>query len=182
ELGDAQGWGPCAPLGRGGSSPLQRIGSTPRPRGRRPCGPRPRRSGGASTVGRVRDLAGLAVEAAVAAGAAYADARAVSRRVQRVATKNGDVDTISDGETEGIGVRALVGSAWGFACDRRLSAEGAREAAIRAVAFAQASGAHSPRRSIELLPVQPEVAEYASPVVRDPIDVPLDEKIALCLR
>jgi len=130
----------------------------------------------------VRDLADLAVEAAVAAGAAYADARAVSRRVQRVATKNGDVDTISDGETEGIGVRALVGSAWGFACDRRLSAEGAREAAIRAVAFAQASGAHSPRRSIELLPVQPEVAEYASPVVRDPIDVPLDEKIALCLR
>ena len=58
------------------------------------------------------------------------------RRTQRIATKNGRVDGLSDVESEGIGVRVLVGGAWGFACDRRLSTEGARDAATRACAFA----------------------------------------------
>ena len=34
-----------------------------------------------------------------------------------MATKNGRVDAVSDDESEGIGVRVLVGGAWGFACD-----------------------------------------------------------------
>ena len=79
-----------------------------------------------------------AVDAAVAAGASYADARGVFRRTQSVATKNGHVEAVSDAETEGIGVRVLVGGAWGFAADRRLTEEGARDAAIRACAFARA--------------------------------------------
>ena len=44
-------------------------------------------------------------------------------------------------ESEGIGVRVLVGGAWGFACDRRLTPTGARDAALRACAFAAAAGA-----------------------------------------
>ena len=43
---------------------------------------------------------------------------------------------MSDAETEGISVRVLVDGAWGFAGDPRLSEEGARDAALRAVAFA----------------------------------------------
>ena len=74
----------------------------------------------------MRQLCESAVEAALAAGAEYADARAVVRRSQAVSTKNGRVENVSDVETEGIGVRVLVGGAWGFACDRRLDAEGAR--------------------------------------------------------
>jgi TldD protein len=99
-----------------------------------------------------------------------------------VATKNGEVDAVADGETEGIGVRVLVGSAWGFACDRRLTEEGAREAAERAVAFARASAAASRRQAVELVPTTAEQGEYRTPAGRDPIDVPLSEKIEVCLR
>jgi TldD protein len=130
----------------------------------------------------LRALCEHAVDAATASGAGYADARAVSRRVQHVATKNGELDAVSDGETEGVGVRVLVGGAWGFASDRRLSEEGAREAAQRAVAFARASAASAKRGSVELAPVQATKGEYRTPAERDPIEVPLSEKIDLCLR
>jgi TldD protein len=119
---------------------------------------------------------------ALGSGAAYADARAVTRRVQHVATKNGEVESVSDAETEGIGVRVLVDGAWGFACDRRLSAEGAREAAARAVSFARASAGREARRRVELAPVEAATGEYETPAERDPIHVPLAEKVELCLR
>ena len=66
----------------------------------------------------MKDLCETAVEAALTAGASYADARAVLTRRQHVVTKNGQVDDLSDGESEGIGVRVLVDGAWGFAGDR----------------------------------------------------------------
>ena len=129
----------------------------------------------------MRDLAESAVAAAVAAGAEYADARAVTRRSQSVSTRNREVDAVSDAESEGIGVRVLVGGAWGFACDRRLADEGAREAARRAVGFARASASRM-RGRVDLVPVDPANGEYRTRATRDPVDVPLDEKIALCLR
>jgi TldD protein len=127
----------------------------------------------------VRDLCALAVEAALAAGADYADARVVERREQLVSTKNGRVDTATDAESAGIGVRVLVGGAWGFAADRRLTNAGAREAASHACAFAQAApGGHTR----ELIPVEAARASYATPLERDPFAVSLADKIALCLR
>jgi TldD protein len=127
----------------------------------------------------VRALCDAAVDAALGAGASYADARAVSTRRQHVVTKNGNVDDLSDSESEGIGVRVLVGGAWGFAADRRLDESGARDAALRATAFAQAApGGHD--RS--LAPVEPQSGEYRTQVERDPFDVPISSKIDLCLR
>ena len=130
----------------------------------------------------MRDLAGNAIDAALFAGAGYADARAIVRRSQRVATKNGAVDSVSDEESAGIGVRVLVDGAWGFACDRRLSEDGARDAAERAVAFARASASRAARRPVELAPVPASEGEYRTPVARDPIEIPVTEKIEFCLR
>jgi TldD protein len=127
----------------------------------------------------VRELCSEALAVAAAAGAEYADARAVVRRTQSVSTKNGQVDTVSDGESEGIGVRVLVDGAWGFACDRRLTAEGAREAAARAYAFARAASAG---RGLELTPAAARGGSYRTPVERDPFAVSLADKIELCLR
>ena len=127
----------------------------------------------------MRDACAAAVDAALGAGASYADARAAVRRSQSVRTKNGRVETLSDGESEGIGVRVLVGGAWGFASDRRLSPEGARDAALRACGFAAAAGRTQPRA---LTPVDARSGSYRTPVERDPFAVPLDEKVALCLR
>jgi TldD protein len=126
----------------------------------------------------VRDLCGTAIDAAVAAGAEYADARAVVRRAQLVSTKNGRIDRLNDNESEGIGVRVLVGGAWGFACDRRLTAEGAREAALRACAFARAAGGRNHRA---LADVQPRSGRYRTPFEQDPFDVPLAVKVEHCL-
>jgi TldD protein len=130
----------------------------------------------------MRDLCREAVDAAVLAGADYADARALTRRTQGVSSKNGEVDSVADGETEGVGVRVLVRGSWGFACDRRLSSEGAAEAARRAVGFAEASSARGGDRAVRLLPVEPVTAAYRTETDRDPIEVPLSEKIELCLR
>jgi TldD protein len=130
----------------------------------------------------VRELCGKAIDAATAGGAGYADARAVTRRAQHVATKNGEVESVSEGETEGVGVRVLVDGAWGFACDRRLTEAGARAAAERAVAFARASAGRTGRRQVELAPAPAEKGEYRTSAERDPVDVPLSEKVELCLR
>src|SRR2546423_5194339 len=63
------------------------------------------------SVGAMKALAEAAVDAALGAGASYADARAVSLRRQYVITKNGQVDDLSDGESEGIGVPVPVDGA-----------------------------------------------------------------------
>ncbi len=132
----------------------------------------------ATKVSAMRHLGDAAVDAALGAGASYADARVVLRRAQMVATKNGQVEEISDLESEGVGVRVLVDGAWGFACNRELTDEGARAAALRATAFAKAApGAH--RRS--LAPVEAYEAEYRTPLERDPFSVSIADKVALCL-
>ena len=127
----------------------------------------------------MRDTCRQAIEAALAAGASYADARAIARRSQLVTTKNGAVETASDAETEGVGVRVLVDGAWGFAGDRRLDDAGAQDAARRAAAFARAAPGPHER---ELAPLEPQLGSYRTAFERDPVDVPLEDKIALCLR
>jgi TldD protein len=127
----------------------------------------------------VRELCDEAVSAALAAGASYADARVVLRRAQAVATRNRRVDRLDDVESEGVGVRALVDGAWGFACDHRLSLEAARATAAKASAFAKAApGGH--RRA--LASVEPAQAEYRTPAERDPFEISLSDKVEHCLR
>ncbi len=127
----------------------------------------------------MRELCEHAVAAALGAGASYADARVVVRRSQVVGTRNQRVERLDDSETEGIGVRVLVGGAWGFACDRRLDSEGAEAAAAKACAFAKAApGGH--RR--ELAPVEAARGEFRTQVERDPFAVALADKVDLCLR
>jgi TldD protein len=127
----------------------------------------------------VRELCEEAVAAALGAGASYADARAVVRRAQVVGTRNQRVERLDDSETEGIGVRVLVGGAWGFACDRRLNEDGAKAAAENAAAFARAAPGGHERA---LAPVDPARGEFRTPVERDPFSVSLADKVEHCLR
>src|SRR5262245_32528947 len=86
---------------------------------------------------------------------------------------------MTDAESEGIGVRVLANGAWGFACDRRLTDEGARNAAGRACSFARAAAG---RHSRALAPVEPRQGRHESPVEQDPFAVSLADKVDLCLR
>lgn len=130
----------------------------------------------------MRDTCQEAIDTAVRGGAEYADARALCRRIQQVSTKNGEVNSVSDGESEGIGVRVLVNGSWGFACDRRLTKTGGQEAAARAVGFAKASALEANSGQTRLAPISATSGEYRTPVERDPFEVPLIEKVELCLR
>src|ERR671930_667049 len=127
----------------------------------------------------MRELCEEGVAAALAAGASYADARVVVRRNQTIATRNQRVDRLDDTETEGLGVRVLVDGAWGFACDRRLGAEGAQAAAAKACAFAKAAPGGHERA---LAQVEAARGDYRTPVEKDPFEISLADKVEHCLR
>jgi TldD protein len=119
--------------------------------------------------------ASLAVEAALGAGARYADARVMHRRTESMNALNGEIEDLSQYEEAGIGVRALVGSGWGFFAVPDLSDASVRQAGARAAAIATAS-ASVPGPAAELLPGEPSTGSWSSPCLVDPLDIALTEK------
>ena len=57
-------------------------------------------------------------------GATYADARVMDIRHRDLSTKNGQVGTLAESESIGIGIRVIAHGAWGFASTDRLTREG----------------------------------------------------------
>ncbi|MFE9688344.1 TldD/PmbA family protein [Micromonospora sp. NPDC005806] len=127
------------------------------------------------------DAATAAVQAALDAGARYADARAMHRRYESMSARNGDIEELTQDESIGLGVRALVGSSWGFHAVPGLSDAAARDAGRRAAATATAS-ARVPGPPIDLVPVEARVASWASGCAVDPLGVPLSDKGDLLVR
>ena len=121
------------------------------------------------------DVATAAVEAALAAGARYADARAMEQRSETMHARNGVVDRLDRGERAGVGVRALIASSWGFFAVPDLSVGAARKAGTRAADVARSSGL-APGLPTELAPEPPSVASWASACLEDPWSVSLAEK------
>ena len=58
----------------------------------------------------MEDTAKQAVEAALAAGATYADARVMEIRTEAMSARNGVIEALDREERAGVGVRALIGS------------------------------------------------------------------------
>src|SRR5207248_6009458 len=85
------------------------------------------------------DVTQAAVEGALAAGAAYADARVVVTRTELITARDEAVETLSQGESIGVGARALIGSAWGFFATPETTDAAARRAGERAAEIARAS-------------------------------------------
>ncbi|MFD0784137.1 PmbA/TldA family metallopeptidase, partial [Micromonospora azadirachtae] len=77
------------------------------------------------------DAASAAVQAAVDAGARYADARVMQRTYESMSARNGEIEELTQHESIGLGVRALVGSSWGFYAVPDLSDAAARDAGRR---------------------------------------------------
>jgi len=129
----------------------------------------------------VFDYATVAVEAALAAGASYADARVVDTRTEKIEVLNQQVQGVDRVETIGIGVRALVGSSWGFYATADLTDAAARQAGARAAAIASAS-AGVPGPPVQLADVPVSEAFWESPFVEHWADVSLSEKVDLLVR
>jgi TldD protein len=129
----------------------------------------------------IRDLALRALDAARSAGAEYADVRISQNRTQQIFTRERRVQGMADNETFGVGVRALVAGAWGFAATRELTRDGVAAVARQAVAQARANRS-ALVRPVTLAPVTPTPnGSWRSPARVDPFDVPIEEKAALLL-
>jgi TldD protein len=121
------------------------------------------------------DAAEAAVQAALDAGARYADARVAHRRHESMSARNGEVEGLEQAEDAGIGVRALVAGSWGFYAVPDLSTGAARAAGTRAARTAAAS-ARVPGPAADLVPTAATTATWASPCEVDPLSVPLSDK------
>ena len=126
------------------------------------------------------DLASLALETAKLQGATYADVRVMHLRQRDLTTKNGQVGTLAQSESIGIGVRALANGAWGFASTDRLTREGVSACAAQAVSIAKAS-ALAKRGDVEMVEEAAYVDSWQSPFRKDPFEIPLETQLALLL-
>ena len=124
------------------------------------------------------DLAAEALNAARDAGASYADVRVGRYRRQSVNTRERRITGVSDSESYGIGVRTLVNGSWGFAATSNMTSDGVVKAAREAVRIARAARAVQ-KRPVELAATPVVKGSWMTPVTHDPLDVPIEEKVAL---
>jgi TldD protein len=127
------------------------------------------------------ELAQAALNVARSGGASYADVRVGRYRRQTIQTRERQVAGVSDDESYGLGIRSLVDGCWGFAATSTMTRAGAQSAARDAVTLSRAARSVQ-RKPVELAPAAPVTGTWMTPVQRDPIEVPLEEKIALLLR
>ncbi len=128
----------------------------------------------------MRDWANWALNTAKARGATYADVRVLDARHRNLSTKNGQVGTLSESESLGLGVRVIADGACGFAATDQLTREKIDETAARAVAIARAS-ARVKEKDLALAPEQKIQAVWQTPIDKDPFQVSVDEQIKLLL-
>lgn len=111
-------------------------------------------------------------------GVDYGEARAERRVEENIATKNREVEALSRRESRGIGIRVLHGGAWGFAATGDMTRTGIRRAANQALAIAQATR-ELQREKVQLVPEPAHTGTFKTPYKRDPLAVPLEEKLGL---
>jgi TldD protein len=126
------------------------------------------------------ELAYIAVEEAIRLGASYADARYELRHEEQILTVNGRLEHVSTGLERGLGVRVLVRGSWGFVAVSEPNRHDVAVAARRAVEAARAA-AILQDQPVELARQTPQRSLYRTQIRRDPLAVPLEDKLGLLL-
>src|ERR1700719_759241 len=126
------------------------------------------------------DLCIHSLEIARLRGATYADVRVMHLRQRDLTTKNGQVGTLAQSESIGLGIRVLASGAWGFASTDRMTREGVSACAAQAVAIAKAS-AIAKRKEVVMAPEEAYIDSWQSPFRKDPFEIPLETQLALLL-
>src|SRR5688500_19591489 len=124
------------------------------------------------------ELAAEALNAARDAGATYADVRIGRYRRQFIATRERQITGVNDGESYGVGIRTIVNGAWGFAATSNMTKDGVAKAAREAARLSRAARSVQ-KRPIELAPTPVIKGTWMTPVTRDPLEVPIDDKFDL---
>jgi TldD protein len=126
------------------------------------------------------DVAKMAVEAAMRAGADFADVRMGTDETESLTVRNQEMEGIDRSTSTGVGVRVLSGGRWGFAATSRLDEAEVGRTAQLAVEIAKAAS-RRPGAAVKLSPVEPITASWHGPMEEDPFTVPLEEKVALLM-
>ena len=126
-------------------------------------------------MGPLQALVQHAIDAAMAAGAQYADAR-VTRSVVHMYNMPINGHLFLDTEDVGLGVRVLVNGYWGFAASPFWTRDEAARLAHDAVAQAK-DNARGPSRPVELGHVPVVTGEWTTPHQIDPFAIPVEEKL-----
>jgi TldD protein len=126
------------------------------------------------------DLSTLALDTAQLRGASYADVRVMYIRQRDLTTKNGQVGTLAQSESIGLGIRVLANGAWGFSSTDRLTREGVAACAAQAVSIAKAS-AFAKRGEVVMAAEDTYVDSWQSPFRKDPFEIPLETQLDLLL-
>src|ERR1700743_529040 len=136
---------------------------------------------GGMDVANKKQLADVALNAAKAGGATYADVRIGRYLNQFVTTRENRVQNIANAESFGVGIRVIANGSWGFAATNDVTPDGVARTAAREVAVAKANS------KIIMEPVQlaPQKGygevSWKTPGVKNVFEVPLKEKIDLLL-
>jgi TldD protein len=125
----------------------------------------------------MEDFLRTAVDAALSAGATYADARAVHNVTESLSVRGPVVENVDRSDSLGFGVRVIADGAWGFAASWNLDDE-ASTVARTAVEVARA-GATATSVPVDLVPEPAHSASYSTPVETDPFEVALEDKVGL---
>jgi TldD protein len=132
-------------------------------------------------------LADAALRTAKKLKASYSDIRinryrdqsiALSLRPERGTGKTLEVPNVSDSDSFGFGVRVIVDGAWGFAASPVVTPEEIARITTEAVTVARAN-ASIKTRPVVLAPTKAYRDTWATPVERNPFDVPIAEKLEL---
>src|SRR5438876_10777246 len=118
----------------------------------------------------MKDFIDHALNIAKTRSARYADIRIIDRREQVASVKSGNVDGIGDQDSQGFGVRVLVGNSWGFASSAFLDKNEVERVTNLALQIAKASGMVAGER-VELGEPVTSVGTYTTPIAVDPFNI-----------
>jgi TldD protein len=129
-----------------------------------------------------KEFADVALNAAKARGATYADVRIGRYLNQFIATREKRVQGVANTESFGIGVRVIANGCWGFAATNNVTKDAIAKAAEQAVAVAKAN-AKIQGEAVRLAPQKGfgEVT-WKAPVEINAFSVPVKEKVDLLMQ
>ena len=126
------------------------------------------------------DFLSRALDLAEVKGASYCDVRLVETNQERFVVRTGVVDTLSNDESLGVGVRVLVNGSWGFASTNIVNAAEVDRITDLAVEIAKASAEASSGPVSLGAPVKSQ-GVYTTPIQVNPFTVSSEEKLGLLL-
>ncbi len=127
-------------------------------------------------------MADIALNAARSRGATYTDVRIGRYLQQFLFTREKQVQTITNAESYGVGIRVIANGTWGFSATSDVTPDGIAKCAETAVAIAKANSKIQ-TEPVQLAP-QKGVGEvtWKTPLTKNAFEIPVQQKVDLLMK